>query len=643
MTITDGVSDSKPPIEVISVSYIAGRVSGRFQRTTLGQHSSIWERLRAKIASDPSAITTGEDAFELPWSGALDLLREFGTRALQSALNFRFQPSESAVPMIQRFAEEVRNAKSARQKLTATMTQEQIHQNLISKGFTKRALKPFQLRDLQRLLAMKNGANFSVPGAGKTTVTFALHLLVRTPGSQLLVISPKAAFPAWRGIVSECMEDNAPDKGAEPFTFLEGSEEENDALLRSGKTRFIISYDLMVRQQQMLSTFLVRQPVHVVLDEAHRMKAGGLSQRGAYLLSAASLPARRDILTGTPMPQGALDLASQLAFLWPGQGLDIQIGRGASPKKVLGELFVRTTKNELGLPKAQRVYHQVDMSSAQLALYSIVRNETLRQLTQTIKRRSDMDFLSARRSVMRLLQLSVNPTLALRSISSAGTSLDSGLVDKVLEEGASAKMREVADHARRLARDGQKSVIWTIFTGTIVEMETMLADINPVSLYGAVPTGDPKNVDTREGRLNRFHEDPSCGVMIANPAAAGEGISLHTVCHNALYLDRSYVSTHYLQSIDRIHRLGLLPDTKTMIHIYESKAPPSIGSVDLSVRRRLAMKIRNLQQLLDDPDLHEIALDEESADDPVDYNVDLQDLIDLVEELEGHAPEADLE
>ena len=123
--------------------------------------------------------------------------------------------------------------------------------------------------------------------------------------------------------------------------------------------------------------------------------------------------------------------------------------------------------------------------------------------------------------------------------------------------------------------------------------------------------------------------------MIANPAAAGEGISLHTVCHDAIYLDRSYVSTHYLQSIDRIHRLGLPPDVDTNIHIYRTRAPAELGSVDLSVSRRLAQKIRNLQNLLDDEDLHQLAFDEENADDPIDYDVEMQDLIDLVEELEG--------
>jgi hypothetical protein len=236
---------------------------------------------------------------------------------------------------------------------------------------------------------------------------------------------------------------------------------------------------------------------------------------------------------------------------------------------------------------------------------------------------------------MRLLQLSSNPVLALRAITGDIVGISSGVVDQVLSEGPSLKMRAVEDHARKLAGEGHKVVVWTIFTDTIHELDRALADLNPVTLYGAVPAGNETDLGTREGRLARFHRDPACQVIIANPAAAGEGISLHEVCHDAIYLDRSYVSTHYLQSVDRIHRLGLEPGTETNIYIYQTKTPPGLGSIDYSVSRRLAAKIRGLQQLLDDPDLHELAFDEESADDPIDYDVDLQDLVDLIEELEG--------
>jgi SNF2 family DNA or RNA helicase len=279
------------------------------------------------------------------------------------------------------------------------------------------------------------------------------------------------------------------------------------------------------------------------------------------------------------------------------------------------------------------------MRPGQLALYSLVRNEFLREFAKSInKSMGQAQFLRARRSVMRLLQLSINPSLALSAMANQGVMLTSAIVDQVMEERHSAKMVAVMDHARALANSGQKCVIWTIFTGTIESFVSALADLNPVFVHGGVPSGDASDLDTREGRIKKFHDDRDCAVLIANPAAAGEGISLHTVCHNAIYADRSYVSTHYLQSIDRIHRLGLLPGQQTDIFVYRSKAPPEIGSIDLSVSRRLTAKIRSMQVLLDDPDLHEIALDEEEAVDPIDYDVQLQDVIDLISELEGKSP-----
>ena len=338
------------------------------------------------------------------------------------------------------------------------------------------------------------------------------------------------------------------------------------------------------------------------------------------------------------MPQAASDIESQLDFLWPGHGLGFDVLAGKSPREVLGNLYVRTTKQELGLRRPIRQYIDVSMSKGQLALYSVVRNEFLRDFSKKINASmGEAQLLKARRSVMRLLQLSVNPVLALTAMANDDFSVDSGIADQVIDEGDSAKMQAVADHARALAKNGEKCVVWTIFTDSIHGLVSSLADLNPVYVHGGVPSGSIQDLSSREGRINRFHEDKECSVLVANPAAAGEGISLHTVCHNAIYLDRSYVSTHYIQSIDRIHRLGLPPEQDTNIFIYRSKAPPEVGSIDMSVSRRLAEKIRNMQLLLDDPDLHELALDEEEAVDPIDYDIGLQDIIDLISELEGSA------
>lgn len=594
--------------------------------------NTVWERLKQSASVLGSDVRITDLAIELSWPGVLDILRDYGTREQQRAYNFRFKPDAIAQMRIQDFAAARRKVQEAQGSLTLTVSEEEVRTRLRTLGFT-RDLKWFQVRDIRHLLSIQNGANFSVPGAGKTTVAFALHLLTSQPGAHVLVVCPKAAFPAWSDIVKDTMDVAGPD--TEAFQVLSGASHTIEAMLMGGGRRFVINYDLLIQYPAMIGAYLARQPVHLILDESHRMKAGEASQRGALLLNLAPLPIRRDVLSGTPMPQSSSDLVSQLNFLWPGQGLGLKISRGLPPREVLGSLYVRTTKEELGLPARYTHFHQVSMGRGQLALYSLVRSESLRQLSNI--RSGSIDFAGARKSVMRLLQLSSNPMLALRAITSDITGINSGLVDQVVEDGPSPKMLTVAAKARELAQHGRKSVIWTIFTDNIEQMSLMLADLNPVTLYGAVPSGSPFDPGTREGRLLRFHQDDDCMVMIANPAAAGEGISLHTVCHEALYLDRSYVSTHYLQSIDRIHRLGLNPNEVTNVHIFQTRAPQGLGCIDHSVSRRLAIKVRAMQQLLDDRDLHQIALDEENAEEPIDYDVDLQDIVDLVAELEGRA------
>ena len=618
--------------------------SGTLSVPAIRLETPVWARLKLAIRTKKLDHTISGGDISLSWPDTLGVVRELGSKENQKSLNFRFLPEGLAVDKVRVFAAQIKKTREQRGQLTAAVSPQELKDRLGAAGFTKRELKQFQLRDLSHLLSLSNGANFSVPGAGKTTVTFALHILTRELGQHFIVVAPKAAFQTWNDIVDECMDEEAPDGGAEPFARLAGSEDEIRRALDSGTTRFVISYDAAIRQQGVLAAHFTTTGTHLVLDEAHHMKAGWKSRRGAFLLRIADLPVRRDILTGTPMPQAASDMESQLDFLWPGHGYGLEISQGKSPRTVLGHLYVRTTKKELLLPKAKRYFHNVSMDPGQLALYSIVRNEFIRDYTKRISHgMGASEFLRARRSVMRLLQLSVNPVLALSAMARDDVRIDSGIIDQILERGHSAKMRAVMDHIYKLAHAGHKSVVWTIFTDTIQSFTSLLADLNPVYIHGGVPSGLPDDPESREGRIRRFHEDSDCFVLIANPAAAGEGISLHKVCHNAIYADRSYVSTHYLQSIDRIHRLGLLPDQETHIHIYRSKAPPVIGSIDMSVGRRLGEKIRNMQVLLDDPDLHEISFDEEEAADPIDYDIELHDIVDLIAELEGAAAGVPLE
>jgi len=86
--------------------------------------------------------------------------------------------------------------------------------------------------------------------------------------------------------------------------------------------------------------------------------------------------------------------------------------------------------------------------------------------------------------------------------------------------------------------------------------------------------------------------------LVANPAAASEGISLHKICHTAIYVDRSFNAAHYLQSVDRIHRLGLAPGVGTNIEIIECRK-----TIDEVVYERLKSKVDRMAEVLKDKSL----------------------------------------
>src|SRR5919199_740342 len=73
--------------------------------------------------------------------------------------------------------------------------------------------------------------------------------------------------------------------------------------------------------------------------------------------------------------------------------------------------------------------------------------------------------------------------------------------------------------------------------------------------------------ETRESRIDDFLAEEGCAVLVANPAASAESISPHSSCFVAVYLDRTHHCARWLQSIDRIHRLGLPPDVTVEIHV----------------------------------------------------------------------------
>ena len=155
----------------------------------------------------------------------------------------------------------------------------------------------------------------------------------------------------------------------------------------------------------------------------------------------------------------------------------------------------------------------------------------------------------------------------------------------------------------------------------------LLNDLNAEYIHGGVKTGDDKALGTREQKIKKFKDlNSDCMVLVANYAACAEGISLHKSCHNAIYIDRTFQAELYLQSEDRIHRLGDNHTKKVLI--LETAVPRGYRSIDLAIRMNLERKIRRMANFLNDPHLRQMANDEYDTEEPIDFRIDdVQDIL----------------
>lgn len=506
-----------------------------------------------------------------------------------------------------------------------------------------RPLTDEQRANLGRLLAITHGANFSVPGAGKTATLLATYeaLRGRHAVNRLLVVAPKNAFVSWDDEIIECYADGE----APLLRRATGGRRGVAAALDADPEVVLVTYQLLPNVIDIVKAWARRHNAHVVLDESHRAKAGYSGVYSTHALQLAEISVRRDILSGTPLPHQPEDLRPQLDFLWPGQRIlpDFRLLSDAAPEVIqdiersVRPLYVRTTKNQLGLPELRIRPVPVPLGALQRELYELLRSEAARAAAGMAPRDRRF-FRTLGRHVVRLIQAATNPMLLTQGVlvdpggGGAEAQEDRGweLLREVARDRNPAKIVRAIDLTDTAVANGERVLVWSGFVMNLRVLEERLAHHNPVVIYGQVPTGESDDDDTREGRIRRFHDDPACRVMIANPAAAGEGISLHRTCQYAIYLDRTFNAAHFMQSVDRIHRLG--SDRPSRVDVLQ--AP---GTIDVRIQQRLATKILAMSQILNDDGLRALAYDPEDVDEVFEGGIDLEDIEEIIDHLSGES------
>jgi SWI/SNF-related matrix-associated actin-dependent regulator of chromatin subfamily A-like protein 1 len=314
----------------------------------------------------------------------------------------------------------------------------------------------------------------------------------------------------------------------------------------------LINYESIQGELERLTMFLRVRKLAMVLDESHAIK-NPKSKSAIALFKLAEYSVKRIIISGTPVANRPEDIWSQFYFLDKGNLLGdtfesfkkryevdmkstetfLNNEKLDSLREIITSNSIRRKKNDV-LELPEKIFYDqfVQLTGRQELMYNQL-NDQLYLEVQTfdgsIKIDQSDDLL---KKLLRLVQLSSNPKL-----------IDESYVE------TPAKFLLLDQLVRDIVANDEKVIIWSCFVENIKSLKKRYAEFGALTIFGEL------NIDQRNDNVRLFKTQPDKKVLIANPAAAKEGLTL-TVANNAIYLDRNFNLVDYLQSQDRIHRIS---------------------------------------------------------------------------------------
>jgi SNF2 family DNA or RNA helicase len=419
---------------------------------------------------------------------------------------------------------------------------------------------------------------FDEQGAGKTvTLIFALDVLIaRDEVDFALIIAPKSMIPEWPRDILRFTGDRY------KVAVVTGARQQKQATLTIGADIIVTNFETTVSMEAELRVILQRHQGRAILvvDESFYIKSLD-AKRTRALRRLREWCGRAFVLCGTPAPNSPHDLIQQfniVDFGFTFNGVDVPQDRDAARPVVQRAIdekgcFVRHLKSRVlpDLPPKRFNRVLVPLQPQQRKLYE----GALRNLILDLRSTDDEAFhkhlasFLAKRSA--LLQICSNPSSVAPQYDEVPAKLLA--LDEILDE--------------LILKRTEKVIIWSFYTAAVNSLMSRYSRFNPVRYDGSVTDVN----DRREG-VRRFQEDDDTMLFVANPAAAGAGLTLHRA-RFAIYESMSNQAAHYLQSLDRIHRRGQTRDVEYMVLLCDQ-------TIEIQEYERLIVKEQSAQTLLGD-------------------------------------------
>ena len=396
-----------------------------------------------------------------------------------------------------------------------------------------KGLYPHQIEGVAFLLGRRRALLADDMGLGKTRQSVIAMVEVEAIGPYL-VICPASVKRNWAREIQLVLPKAEPTVvGSEPLPSTDFQD------------WVIINYEILGKHLEGLLAFEWKG---IVFDEAHYLKnhQSQRSRNAAKLVKSIQHEPIVHALTGTPMTNRPRDLFPLLQLMNHPLGKSFlsfakrycdayqgDFGLVADGASNIEELTVqlhgvmlRRTKNEvLDLPPKVRTWLDVELHPVAIQHF----NNAVREFLTKFDAPESIDTIGDEPENPERRQAVGRLTTARRKL-------------------AFAKCRHTIKFVENALEQGEKVILFTTFLNTMERFHKHFGD-RAVFVSGEVP------VEERQNRVDRFQNDESVKLFIANMHVAGVGINL-TAGRQVVFNDLDWVPANHWQAEDRAYRIG---------------------------------------------------------------------------------------
>ncbi|MBL8714278.1 MAG: DEAD/DEAH box helicase [Alphaproteobacteria bacterium] len=378
---------------------------------------------------------------------------------------------------------------------------------------------------------------FDEQGSGKTVMTIAAFdiLMEQKVVDAMIVVCPKTMLSAWPNDLEKFLP------GKYKVTVADGNPAERFDKALENFDLLLTNFEGVQHIYTGIKALSGSKKFLLVVDESFFVKNPD-AQRAEAATKLRSCCMKCYVLCGTPAPNSAYDLINQFDMADTGYtfgSFSKSKDENFDTDKIVELVdtrgtYIRRLKTDILSDIPDKNFHieHVQLTGKQADMYEKARTDLLLELRGLDNKTFKKKLASYFQKRAALLQICANPA-----------SIDPTMTDEA------AKLKALDALISRLISAGRKVIVWSFYKKSIEEVCERYKKYSPLRVDGSVDT------KSRNDAVLAFQNDPGRMLFVANPAAAGAGITLHAA-YDAIYLSYSNQAAHYLQSLDRIHRRG---------------------------------------------------------------------------------------